>query len=167
MTDTANTSTPSEQQPARQSAKTPVARLCPVRLGRIDRFRRRDRLAGRYGIGFAFRFVQNPSWFGVKISSDTLKGTLIEGFEGDKWLIETDGADIKISSFRFDWKPSELTRPSLHITEVVAGDIAIVTKRTPPKEEEPSKGLPDSIDSARYRLSRPFGNRQNQRGQAF
>ena len=84
--------------------------------------------------------------FGVKISSDTLKGTLIEGFEGDKWLIETEGADIKISSFRFDWKPSELTRPSLHITEVVAGDIAIVTKRTPPKEEEPSKGLPDSID---------------------
>ena len=61
MTDTANTSTPSEQQPAPpKRKKTPVARLCPVRLGRIDRFRRRDRLAGRYGIGFAFRFVQNP-----------------------------------------------------------------------------------------------------------
>ncbi|MGN6982404.1 translocation/assembly module TamB domain-containing protein, partial [Neisseria sp. P0009.S007] len=82
----------------------------------------------------------------VTLSSDTLKGTLIDGFEGDTWLIETEGADVKISSFRFDWKPSELTRPSLHITEVVAGDIAIVTKRTPPKEEEPSKGLPDSID---------------------
>ena len=39
-------------------------------------------------------------------------------------VIETEGADVKISSFRFDWKPSELTRPSLHITEVVAGDIA-------------------------------------------
>ena len=57
-------------------------------------------------------------------------------------MIETEGADIKISSFRFDWKPSELFRPSLHITEVVAGDIAIVTKRTPPKKKSLQKGCP-------------------------
>lgn len=41
---------------------------------------------------------------------------------------------------------------SLHITEVVAGDIAIVTKRTPPKEEEPSKE-PARQQTCRYRLS--------------
>ena len=147
MTDTANTSTPSEQQPAPPKRKKRLLRgfvlsalgVLTVSAGAIGW------LVGTES-GLRFGLYKIPSWFGVKISSDTLKGTLIEGFEGDKWLIETDGADIKISSFRFDWKPSELFRPSLHITEVVAGDIAIVTKRTPPKEEEPSKGLPDSID---------------------
>lgn len=147
MTDTANTSTPSEQQPAPPKRKKRLLRgfvlsalgVLTVSAGAIGW------LVGTES-GLRFGLYKIPSWFGVKISSDTLKGTLIEGFEGDKWLIETEGADIKISSFRFDWKPSELIRPSLHITEVVAGDIAIVTKRTPPKEEEPSKGLPDSID---------------------
>lgn len=147
MTDTANTSTPSEQQPAPPKRKKRLLRgfvlstlgVLTVSAGAIGW------LVGTES-GLRFGLYKIPSWFGVKISSDTLKGTLIEGFEGDKWLIETEGADIKISSFRFDWKPSELTRPSLHITEVVAGDIAIMTKRTPPKEEEPSKGLPDSID---------------------
>lgn len=147
MTDTANTSTPSEQQPAPPKRKKRLLRgfvlsalgVLTVSAGAIGW------LVGTES-GLRFGLYKIPSWFGVKISSDTLKGTLIEGFEGDKWLIETEGADVKISSFRFDWKPSELTRPSLHITEVVAGDIAIVTKRTPPKEEEPSKGLPDSID---------------------
>ena len=61
-------------------------------------------------------------------------------------MIETDGADVKISAFRFDWKPSELFQRSLHITEIVAGDIAVVPKQTPPKEKKPSKGLPESID---------------------
>ncbi len=147
MTDTANTSTPSEQQPAPPKRKKRLLRgfvlsalgVLTVSAGAIGW------LVGTES-GLRFGLYKIPSWFGVKISSDTLKGTLIEGFEGDKWLIETEGADVKISSFRFDWKPSELFRPSLHITEVVAGDIAIVTKRTPPKEEEPSKGLPDSID---------------------
>ncbi|WP_231392223.1 hypothetical protein, partial [Neisseria meningitidis] len=32
--------------------------------------------------------------------------------------IETEGADLKISRFRFAWKPSELMRRSLHITEI-------------------------------------------------
>ena len=147
MTDTANTSTPPEQQPAPPKRKKRLLRgfvlsalgVLTVSAGAIGW------LVGTES-GLRFGLYKIPSWFDVKISSDTLKGTLIEGFEGDKWLIETEGADVKISSFRFDWKPSELTRPSLHITEVVAGDIAIMTKRTPPKEEEPSKGLPDSID---------------------
>ena len=96
--------------------------------------------------GLRFGLYKIPSWFGVKIASETLEGTLVKGFHGDKWMIETDGADVKISAFRFDWKPSELFQRSLHITEIVAGDIAVVPKPTPPKEKKPSKGLPESID---------------------
>ena len=96
--------------------------------------------------GLRFGLYKIPSWFGVKIASETLEGTLVKGFHGDKWMIETDGADVKISAFRFDWKPSELFQRSLHITEIVAGDIAVVPKQTPPKEKKPSKGLPESID---------------------
>ncbi len=96
--------------------------------------------------GLRFGLYQIPSWFGVNISSQNLKGTLLDGFDGDNWSIETEGANLKISRFRFAWKPSELMRRSLHITEISAGDIAIVTKPTPPKEERPPQGLPDSID---------------------
>ena len=96
--------------------------------------------------GLRFGLYKIPSWFGVKIASETLEGTLVKGFHGDKWMIETDGADVKISAFRFDWNPSELFQRSLHITEIVAGDIAVVPKPTPPKEKKPSKGLPESID---------------------
>lgn len=96
--------------------------------------------------GLRFGLYQIPSWFGVNISSQNLKGTLLDGFDGDNWSIETEGADLKISRFRFAWKPSELMRRSLHITEISAGDIAIVTKPTPPKEERPPLSLPDSID---------------------
>ncbi|HGH6091321.1 TPA: translocation/assembly module TamB domain-containing protein [Neisseria meningitidis] len=96
--------------------------------------------------GLRFGLYQIPSWFGVNISSQNLKGTLLDGFDGDNWSIETEGADLKISRFRFAWKPSELMHRSLHITEISAGDIAIVTKPTPPKEERPPLSLPDSID---------------------
>ncbi|HHK5577666.1 TPA: translocation/assembly module TamB domain-containing protein [Neisseria cinerea] len=96
--------------------------------------------------GLRFGLYKIPSWFGVNISSQNLKGTLLDGFDGDNWSIETESADLKISRFRFAWKPSELMHRSLHITEISAGDIAIVTKPTPPKEERPPLSLPDSID---------------------
>ncbi|WP_165089678.1 translocation/assembly module TamB domain-containing protein [Neisseria yangbaofengii] len=96
--------------------------------------------------GLRFGLYKIPSWFGVNISSKTLQGTLIDGVRGDEWLIETKGADIKISKLTLQWVPSELTRPSLHIKELIAGDIAIATKPAPPKEDKPSDGLPDSID---------------------
>jgi len=81
--------------------------------------------------GLRFGLYKIPSWFGVKIASETLEGTLVKGFHGDKWMIETDGADVKISAFRFDWKPSELFQRSLHITEIVAGGIAGVPVAPP------------------------------------
>ncbi|WP_066077794.1 translocation/assembly module TamB domain-containing protein [Bergeriella denitrificans] len=96
--------------------------------------------------GLRFGLYKIPSWFGVNISSKSLNGTLLKGFDGSEWLVETEGADVRISSLRFDWQPSELFRPSLHITELVAGDIAIVTKPVPPTEDTPPAGLPDSID---------------------
>ncbi|MCF7520933.1 translocation/assembly module TamB [Neisseria sp. ZJ106] len=96
--------------------------------------------------GLRFGLYRLPSWFGVKISSQTLQGTLLKGFSGKDWLIETQGADVKISDFHFAWQPSELSRPSLHITELRAGDIAVVAKPLPVKEEEPASGLPESID---------------------
>ncbi|WP_416192784.1 translocation/assembly module TamB domain-containing protein [Neisseria sp. CCUG12390] len=96
--------------------------------------------------GLRFGLYKIPSWFGVNISSKTLQGTLLKGIRGEEWLIETKGADVKISKIVLNWVPSELTRPSLHIKELIAGDIAVVTKPTPPKEDRPSDGLPQSID---------------------
>lgn len=96
--------------------------------------------------GLRFGLYRLPSLFGVNITSKNLQGTLTKGLRGDEWLIETKGADIKISKLILDWRPSELTRPSLHVKSLIAGDIAIVTKPVPPKEEDPSAGLPEHID---------------------
>ena len=81
MTDTANTSTPSEQQPAPPKRKKRLLRgfvlsalgVLTVSAGAIGW------LVGTES-GLRFGLYKIPSWFGVKISSDTLKGTLIEGF---------------------------------------------------------------------------------------
>ncbi|HGG9805909.1 TPA: translocation/assembly module TamB domain-containing protein [Neisseria meningitidis] len=157
MTDTAPTDTdptengtrkmPSEHRPAPPAKKRrPLLKLSAVLLSvLILAVCFLGWLAGTEA-GLRFGLYQIPSWFGVNISSQNLKGTLLDGFDGDNWSIETEGADLKISRFRFAWKPSELMHRSLHITEISAGDIAIVTKPTPPKEERPPLSLPDSID---------------------
>lgn len=157
MTDTAPTDTdptengtrkmPSEHRPAPPAKKRhPLLKLSAALLSvLILAVCFLSWLAGTES-GLRFGLYQIPSWFGVNISSQNLKGTLLDGFDGDNWSIETEGADLKISRFRFAWKPSELMHRSLHITEISAGDIAIVTKPTPPKEERPPLSLPDSID---------------------
>ena len=76
MTDTANTSTPSEQQPAPPKRKKRLLRgfvlsalsVLTVSAGAIGW------LVGTES-GLHFGLYKIPSWFGVKISSDTLKGT--------------------------------------------------------------------------------------------
>ena len=152
MTDTSPTVNDTRQMPSENRPTPPVKKrklfrksaavlLCILIL--ITSFA--GWLAGTES-GLRFGLYKIPSWFGVNISSENLKGTLIAGFDGDNWSIETEGADITVSRFRFDWKPSELIRRRLHITEISAGDISIVTKPTPPKEERPAQGLPDSID---------------------
>ena len=152
MTDTSPTVNDTRQMPSENCPTPPVKKrklfrksavvlLCILIL--ITSFA--GWLAGTES-GLRFGLYKIPSWFGVNISSENLKGTLIAGFDGDNWSIETEGADITVSRFRFDWKPSELIRRRLHITEISAGDISIVTKPTPPKEERPAQGLPNSID---------------------
>ncbi|WP_425316024.1 translocation/assembly module TamB domain-containing protein [Uruburuella testudinis] len=96
--------------------------------------------------GLRFGLYKLPAWFGVNISSKTLQGTLLKGFNGDEWRIETEGADLDISSFVFTWQPQELWQQTLHIQRIAAGDIHIVGKDTPPKETQPASGLPDSVD---------------------
>ncbi|MDO5640134.1 MAG: translocation/assembly module TamB domain-containing protein [Neisseria sp.] len=95
--------------------------------------------------GLRFGLYQLPSWFGVNIASKNLNGTLLKGFNGDEWRIETEGADINISSLVFAWQPQELWQKKLHINRLAAGDIHIVSKDTPPTEAKPTTGLPGSV----------------------
>lgn len=94
--------------------------------------------------GLRFGLYQVPGWFGVNISSKTLSGTLIDGFNGDEWRIETEGSDIDISSLTLAWQPKELWQKKLHIQRLAAGDIHIQSKPTPPKETTPSQA-PQSV----------------------
>ncbi|MDO4248856.1 MAG: translocation/assembly module TamB domain-containing protein [Neisseria sp.] len=94
--------------------------------------------------GLRFGLYQVPGWFGVNISSKTLSGTLIDGFNGDEWRIETEGSDIDISSLTLAWQPKELWQKKLHIRRLAAGDIHIQSKPTPPKETTPSQA-PQSV----------------------
>ncbi len=96
--------------------------------------------------GLRFGLYKLPSWFGVNITSKNLNGTLLKGFNGDEWRIETEGADLDISSFVFSWQPQELWQKKLHINRIAAGDIHITAKDTPPKEKQPGQGLPESVD---------------------
>ncbi|OSI35557.1 translocation/assembly module TamB domain-containing protein [Neisseria dumasiana] len=95
--------------------------------------------------GLRYGLYNIPSWFGVNIQSKNLKGTVWEGFTGDGWRIETEGADVEISALTFDWQPQDLKQKKLHIRQIIAGDISIVTKPTPPKEKQPPQGLPKSV----------------------
>ncbi len=95
--------------------------------------------------GLRFGLYKIPSWFGVNITSKTLQGTLLAGFSGDSWRIETEGADVDISRFNFAWQPQELWQKKLHVNQIAAGDIHIETKPTPPKAKTPRSGLPQSV----------------------
>ena len=94
--------------------------------------------------GLRFGLYKVPGWFGVNISSKTLHGTLLKGFNGEEWRIETPGSDIDISSLTLAWQPQELWQKKLHIQRLAAGDIHIQSKPTPPKESTPSKA-PESV----------------------
>lgn len=83
----------------------------------------------------------------VKIRSETLSGTLLRGFSGTHWHIETESSDIDVSDFVFQWQPTELWDKHLHITDLSAGNIHIQPKPVPPKpdDDQPTK-LPESIN---------------------
>ncbi|MDO5058550.1 MAG: translocation/assembly module TamB domain-containing protein [Neisseria sp.] len=94
--------------------------------------------------GLRFGLYRLPALAGVNIASKTLEGTLWHGFSGEGWRVGTEGADVDISRFTFQWQPAELSDGLLHIERLAAGDIHIVTKPTPPKPKEPRK-LPASL----------------------
>ncbi len=95
--------------------------------------------------GLRFGLYRLPAWFGVNITSKTLQGTLLKGFHGDEWRIETEGADVDISSFVLRWQPQESWQKKLHIQRIAAGDVHITSKPVPPQEPTPSSGLPKSV----------------------
>lgn len=94
--------------------------------------------------GLRFGLYRVPAWFGVGISSKSLNGTLLKGFNGEAWRIQTADADIDISSLTFAWRADELWQKRLHIQRLAAGDIHIQSKPTPPKEKKTSQ-MPDSL----------------------
>ena len=45
--------------------------------------------------GLRFTLFRIPAWFGVDISADKVSGNVWGGFKGEKWVIKTEGANIK------------------------------------------------------------------------
>ncbi|WP_225747687.1 translocation/assembly module TamB domain-containing protein [Eikenella sp. Marseille-P7795] len=96
--------------------------------------------------GLRFGVTQIPSWFGVDIRVKTLRGTLWRGFQGEEIQVASEGADVDISSISLQWQPKELWQRRLHVNRLAAGDIRIISKPTPPKEDRPPMRLPESVD---------------------
>ena len=94
--------------------------------------------------GLRFALYRLPELGGVKISSQTLNGTLWQGFNGEGWKIQTEAADIDLAKLSFQWQPNLLSGGLLHIRELSAGDIGITLKPVPPKESAPPS-LPQSV----------------------
>ena len=96
--------------------------------------------------GLRFGITKIPSWFGVNISVKELNGSLWRGFLGSGIQVATEGTDLDISSVALQWQPNELWHRQLHVNRLAAGDIRIISKPTPPKEDRPPMRLPQSVD---------------------
>ena len=96
--------------------------------------------------GLRFGITKIPSWFGVNISVKELNGSLWRGFQGSGIQVATEGTDLDISSVALQWQPNELWQRQLHVNRLAAGDIRIISKPTPPKEDRPPMRLPESVD---------------------
>ncbi|MDO4998305.1 MAG: translocation/assembly module TamB domain-containing protein [Neisseria sp.] len=94
--------------------------------------------------GLRFAVYKLPALAGVNIQSASLKGTFLNGFDGQEWQIQTSAADVNIDSLEWKWQPRELLDGRLHINRIAAGDIHILSKPTPPKESTP-RSLPQSV----------------------
>lgn len=141
----AATDKPSEKTPAKRKRLKIFAALFGVLLFALAALGGAAVWLASTESGLRYALYRIPSWFGVNIQSENLKGTLWEGFTGDGWRIETEGAYIEISAFTFDWQPGLLKQKKLHIRHITSGDIRIVPKPVPPKEKQPAQGLPESV----------------------
>ncbi|MCG7656314.1 translocation/assembly module TamB domain-containing protein [Wielerella bovis] len=95
--------------------------------------------------GLRFAVYQLPKYAHVQITSDTLSGTILDGFSADKIRVQTEKSDLDISSLNFQWQAQELWQKHLHINRLSIGDIHITPKPTPPEPDSPPPQQPDSI----------------------
>ncbi|WP_274585003.1 translocation/assembly module TamB domain-containing protein [Neisseria leonii] len=96
--------------------------------------------------GLRFGLYRLPQIAGVQIQSETLSGTLWDGFDGRNWTVKTPTADVEISRIGLQWQPGALRNRLLHINRITLGDIHIAATRPSPPEEKPPAALPQSID---------------------
>lgn len=95
--------------------------------------------------GLAFAIHQLPKLANINIQTETLQGTLLQGFQGENIRIETPSADLTISSLTLHWQAQELWQHHLHINRLAAGDIRIKSKPTPPEPDKQPAKLPETI----------------------
>lgn len=83
---------------------------------------------------------------GVAIQTDSLQGSLWHGFSAQGVTVNTESADITATSLKLKWQPTELIKlHHLHINELIAGDVHIQDKPTPPKPKSEPLTLPENL----------------------
>lgn len=96
--------------------------------------------------GLRFGLYRLPKIAGVTIQSETLNGTLLKGFEGSNWTIETPTVDLEINRIGLQWQPEALRQRLLHINRITVGDIHIAASRSALPQEKTASALPKSVD---------------------
>lgn len=95
--------------------------------------------------GLRFGVHTIPTWFGIRIQTATLNGSVWRGFDGTGWHIRTDAADIDFDKLVFSWNNRELWRGRLHVHRLEVGKIHWTGKRTAPQPPKPVATLPQSV----------------------
>lgn len=95
--------------------------------------------------GLHFAFYQLPKLGNINIQSQSLKGTLWQGFEAHDINIQSKQSHIHISHLHFAWQPQQLFQKHLHIKHLNIGEINITSQSSASKTQtEPSK-LPENL----------------------
>lgn len=89
--------------------------------------------------GLRFAVLQLPKLGKTHITTRTLSGSILSGFQGDSIRVENEAVNLDISEVAFAWQARELWQRHLHINEIRVGDMLIESKDTPPKEHPPLK----------------------------
>lgn len=95
--------------------------------------------------GLRFALYRLPELGGIGVCSQTLNGTILDGFDGEGWEIDTPAAHIALDRFSFAWHPKALFSMMLYINHIDLGNLTIQTKPQPPKPSEPAQ-FPQSVD---------------------
>lgn len=99
----------------------------------------------RKGLRYALTLPEKFQ-LGVAIQTDSLQGSLWHGFSAQGVTVKTESADIAATSLKLKWQPTELIKlHHLHINELIAGDVHIQDKPTPPKPKSEPLTLPENL----------------------